>query len=110
MKVEVKAGRKKKSKKKTKKKRKGTVVSMATPASRSQVLSLYRRILREGRLMPTQNRRDWVCEKTKREFREQTDLTDKDMIDWYIRYADTMLDQVNGLKSNTLFACYAQHP
>lgn len=67
---------------------------MATPATRTKILSLYKQILRAGEKMPTPNRRRFVLEKTREEFKAQKHLTDPKEINFCIRYADTNLDTV----------------
>jgi hypothetical protein len=67
---------------------------MATPASRTKALSLYRKLLRAAMRMPTPNRRNFVVRKTRIEFKTSMTLTDADAINEAIRLADTNLDTV----------------
>lgn len=67
---------------------------MATPQTRKQVLSLYRKLLRGGMMMPTPNRQNFVIRKTRAEFKAQIKLEDPEAIKQAIRLADTNLDTV----------------
>jgi hypothetical protein len=67
---------------------------MATPATRSKALSIYRRLLRGAMKMPTPNRQNFVLRKTRSEFKASVDLTDPEEIHEAIRLADTNLDTV----------------
>ena len=62
--------------------------------ARSQVLSLYRRLLRGAEKMPTPNRRNFVVRKTRAGFRANAAIVDPDEIRECIRLADTNLDTV----------------
>jgi hypothetical protein len=67
---------------------------MATPATRTKALSLYRKLLRAAMRMPTPNRQNFVIRKTRIEFKTSMSLTDPDAINEAIRLADTNLDTV----------------
>jgi hypothetical protein len=67
---------------------------MATPATRTKALSLYRKLLRAAMRMPTPNRQNFVIRKTRIEFKTSIALTDPDAINEAIRLADTNLDTV----------------
>jgi hypothetical protein len=68
--------------------------TMATPATRTKALSLYRKLLRAAMRMPTPNRQNFVIRKTRIEFKTSMSLTDPDAINEAIRLADTNLDTV----------------
>jgi len=70
------------------------VLAMATPQTRMRVLSLYRQLLRGAQKMPTPNRRKFVAKKTRKEFKENKNLTSKEDIEFGLRLADTNLDTV----------------
>mmetsp|Transcript_132687 Transcript_132687/g.197648 ORF Transcript_132687/g.197648 Transcript_132687/m.197648 type:complete len:89 (+) Transcript_132687:94-360(+) len=63
-------------------------------ATRSQVLSLYRKLLRGAMKMPTPNRQNFVIRKTRTGFKANIDLADEEEIRQCIRLADTNLDTV----------------
>jgi len=67
---------------------------MATPATRSRALSLYRLLLRGAEKMPTPNRRKFVAKKTRKEFKANKNLTSAEDIKFCLRLADTNLDTV----------------
>jgi Complex 1 protein (LYR family) len=67
---------------------------MATPATRTKALSLYRKLLRAAMRMPTPNRQNFVIRKTRTEFKASMTLTDPEAINEAIRLADTNLDTV----------------
>jgi predicted PhzF superfamily epimerase YddE/YHI9 len=67
---------------------------MATPATRSKALSLYRQLLRGAMKMPTPNRQKFVIRKTRTEFKANINLDDPEAIKQCIRLADTNLDTV----------------
>lgn len=67
---------------------------MATPATRTKALSLYRQLLRGAEKMPTPNRRKFVVKKTRTEFKANRQLTDPEEIKFCLRLADTNLDTV----------------
>jgi hypothetical protein len=67
---------------------------MATPATRSKALSLYRQLLRGAMKMPTPNRQKFVIRKTRTEFKANINLADPEAIKQCIRLADTNLDTV----------------
>ena len=69
-------------------------LTMATPASRSKALSLYRKLMRGAMKMPTPNRQNFVIRKTRTEFKAAMGLTDPEEINEAIRLADTNLDTV----------------
>jgi hypothetical protein len=70
------------------------ITIMATPQTRAQALSLYRKLLRGGQSMPTPNRQNFVFKKTRVEFKASVGITDPDAITHCIRLADTNLDTV----------------
>jgi len=67
---------------------------MATPATRTRALSLYRQLLRGAEKMPTPNRRRFVAKKTRTEFKANKGLTSAEEIQFCLRLADTNLDTV----------------
>jgi hypothetical protein len=67
---------------------------MSTPTTRSKALSLYRQLLRGAAKMPTPNRRKFVMQKTRKEFKSNIHLTDPEEIKFCLRLADTNLDTV----------------
>jgi Complex 1 protein (LYR family) len=67
---------------------------MSTPTTRSKALSLYRQLLRGAAKMPTPNRRKFVIQKTRKEFKSNIHLTDPEEIKFCLRLADTNLDTV----------------
>lgn len=67
---------------------------MATPATRMRALSLYRQLLRGAQKMPTPNRRKFVAQKTRREFKANKRLASAEEIEFGLRLADTNLDTV----------------
>jgi Complex 1 protein (LYR family) len=71
-----------------------TTTMMATPATRTKALSLYRQLLRGAEKMPTPNRRKFVAKKTRTEFKANKSLSDPEEISFCIRLADTNLDTV----------------
>ena len=62
--------------------------------TRAMALSLYRQLLRAADKMPTPNRRNYVIQKTRDEYRANRHLTNAEEIDFCIRLADTNLDTV----------------
>lgn len=69
-------------------------MSTPTATTRIKCLSLYRQLLRAAEKMPTPNRRRFVIQKTRSEFRSNMHLLDPDAIQFCIRLADTNLDTV----------------
>lgn len=65
-----------------------------TAATRARALSLYRQLMRAAKKMPTPNRRNFVINKTRDEYREHMELMDADQIEFHLRLADTHLDTV----------------
>ena len=63
-------------------------------STRAKALSLYRQLLRSAEKMPTPNRRNYVIQKTRDEYRANQNLTDPQEIDFCLRLADTNLDTV----------------
>ncbi|KAL7515882.1 hypothetical protein ACHAWX_000957 [Stephanocyclus meneghinianus] len=66
----------------------------SSQSTRSRALSLYRRLLRASRQMPTPNRRNYIASKTRLEYRKHMRLTDAEEIEFCLRLADTNLDTV----------------
>ena len=66
----------------------------ATAATRARALSLYRQLLRAAQKMPTANRRNFVVNKTRDEYRDNMELMDAEQIEFHLRLADTHLDTV----------------
>jgi Complex 1 protein (LYR family) len=66
----------------------------AVNPNRIKVLSLYRQLIRGAEKMPTPNRKKFVIQKTRSEFKKNMHLTDADQILFNIRLADTNLDTV----------------
>lgn len=66
----------------------------ATAATRTRALSLYRQLMRAAKKMPTANRRNFVINKTRDEYRDNMDLANAEEIEFYLRLADTHLDTV----------------
>mmetsp|Transcript_17577 Transcript_17577/g.35010 ORF Transcript_17577/g.35010 Transcript_17577/m.35010 type:complete len:91 (+) Transcript_17577:121-393(+) len=71
------------------------VVQGVQASLRVQSLSLYRRLLRSARQMPTPNRRAFVEQKTRVEFRENSFETDPKEIRFLLMLGETNLDTVN---------------
>lgn len=63
-------------------------------ATRRKALSLYRQLLRGAAKMPTPNRRRFVVNKTRTEFKANKHVTDPADIEFCLRLADTNLDTV----------------
>jgi len=61
---------------------------------KQRVLRLYRNIIKNGLKMPTQNRRDWIRHKARVEFVENKDLDDATDIDFFVRLAETQLENI----------------
>ena len=61
---------------------------------RPRALSLYRRLLRASSTMPTPNRRNYIANKTRKEYRKNMGLSDVEEIEFCLRLADTNLDTV----------------
>ena len=61
---------------------------------RLRALSLYKRLLRAARRMPTPNRANYVVTKTRDEYRKHSRLVNKEEIEFQLRLADTNLDTV----------------
>jgi len=72
------------------------------------ILHLYRSILREGKKMPTQNRRDFVKIKARKEFKAAKNETDPQKIVDDIALAETLLEvvQVQQQHLNEVFSTY----
>jgi len=66
----------------------------ATTATRVRALSLYRQLMRAAKKMPTANRRNFVVNKTRDEYRDNMEITDAEQIEFHLRLADTHLDTV----------------
>ncbi|CAB9510336.1 expressed unknown protein [Seminavis robusta] len=64
------------------------------PQMRARALSLYRQLLRGAEKMPTPNRRNFVVQKTRSEFRANQHLTDFKKIEACFKLADTNIDTV----------------
>jgi len=69
-------------------------MELTTPLLRSQVLRLYRKILKEGKKLPLPTRRDYVFNKTRKEFRANRFLTNKDDITSRITFANDCLESL----------------
>jgi Complex 1 protein (LYR family) len=65
-----------------------------TAATRRRALSLYRQLLRGAQRMPTPNRRRFVVQKTRSEFKACMHWTSMEDIEFGLRLADTNLDTV----------------
>jgi len=65
---------------------------MTAAATPSRVLSLYRALLREARLMPTANRRQFIEERAGREFRAGGSASDPQQIAFLISLAEVQVD------------------
>jgi hypothetical protein len=76
----------------TEDKRSVTPEEIAT--QRSRALSLYRRLLRASSQMPTPNRRNYIANKTRKEYKRNKGMTDVEEIEFCLRLADTNLDTV----------------
>ncbi|KAL3768233.1 hypothetical protein ACHAWO_006255 [Cyclotella atomus] len=61
---------------------------------RPRALSLYRRLLRASSQMPTPNRRNYIANKTRKEYKRNKGITDVEEIEFCLRLADTNLDTV----------------
>ncbi|KAL6064907.1 hypothetical protein QOT17_010631 [Balamuthia mandrillaris] len=64
------------------------------PASRSDILRLYKSLFRAAEQMPTVNREMWVKEKARRDFKLNKDLTDEEDIQTVMAVGLTHLDSV----------------
>eukprot|EP01125_Pyxidicula_operculata_P019915 TRINITY_DN7250_c0_g1_i1.p1 TRINITY_DN7250_c0_g1~~TRINITY_DN7250_c0_g1_i1.p1 ORF type:complete len:104 (+),score=0.84 TRINITY_DN7250_c0_g1_i1:26-313(+) len=62
--------------------------------SKTTILSLYRKILREGQRMPTPNRRKYVYNKAYKEFRVSAKLVDSVEIEERIVFAQDMYENI----------------
>jgi hypothetical protein len=69
-------------------------MAQVVAATRPQVLSLYRKLLRGAMKMPTPNRQNFVIRKTRTGFKANINLTDPEEVRQSIRLADTNLDTV----------------
>lgn len=61
---------------------------------RLRALSLYKRLLRAARRMPTPNRTNYIITKTRDEYRKHSKLVNGEEIEFQLRLADTNLDTV----------------
>eukprot|EP01080_Neovahlkampfia_damariscottae_P001446 gene1446-12065_t len=68
--------------------------------SRNNILSMYRKILKEGRKLQTEGRRKFVEFKTMDSFREYKDETDPEIIVRQIRVALYQIDTIKVQKEN----------
>eukprot|EP01102_Stenamoeba_stenopodia_P023147 TRINITY_DN9880_c0_g1_i1.p1 TRINITY_DN9880_c0_g1~~TRINITY_DN9880_c0_g1_i1.p1 ORF type:complete len:128 (+),score=27.33 TRINITY_DN9880_c0_g1_i1:28-384(+) len=59
-----------------------------------QVLQLYRRLLKEAKLMPTGNQKSWLVGKIKHEFRKNKDVDDPKQLEFLMNYGEVSLDSV----------------
>eukprot|EP00298_Acanthocystis_sp_HF-20_P009508 c18349_g1_i1.p1 GENE.c18349_g1_i1~~c18349_g1_i1.p1 ORF type:complete len:238 (+),score=100.85 c18349_g1_i1:41-715(+) len=80
-------------------------LSDAMNMTKFEILSVYRTIIREGLKMPTQNRRDYIRDKARREFKKNSTLTEPKEIDMQRRMALTISEVVKTqqLHLNQLF-------
>mmetsp|Transcript_13398 Transcript_13398/g.28654 ORF Transcript_13398/g.28654 Transcript_13398/m.28654 type:complete len:86 (+) Transcript_13398:76-333(+) len=60
----------------------------------AKVLSLYRAFIREARLMPTANRRDYVIKKVKHEIEQHRSESDPERIGFLVNLAELQLENV----------------
>ena len=65
-----------------------------TVITRARALSLYRQLIRGAKKMPTPNRKNFVMNKTRMEYRENMFLADPEEIEFCLRLADTNVDTV----------------
>lgn len=63
-------------------------------ASRTRALSLYRLLMRGAKKMPTPNRKNFVMNKTRSEYRANMHLSNPEEIEFCLRLADTNLDTI----------------
>ena len=79
--------------------------------TRGMVLSLYRRLLRVSRGMPTRNRREYVVRKTQIEFRDHRSETDPERIQFLITLGETQLEtaEIQQKHLNDLYQDNAVH-
>jgi len=63
-------------------------------AHASQVLLLYRKIIKEALKLPTQNRRDWVRNKARYEFKTNKNVNDPEQIQFLITLGETHLESL----------------
>ncbi|KAG0254633.1 hypothetical protein DFQ27_006736 [Actinomortierella ambigua] len=76
---------------------------MSTPAAsttRAQTLSLYRRLIRIGKAMPTENRSRLVLARVRGDFREHLTETDPDEIQSLIQLAELQADNLEIQKNH----------
>eukprot|EP00128_Syssomonas_multiformis_P016911 Colp12_sorted_trinity150504_noHs@25670 len=59
-----------------------------------EVLRLYRDILKAARLMPTQNRRDFIQKKARAEFKKSKNVTDSEEQAFLFNLGETQLDTI----------------
>lgn len=75
--------------------------SVATSASASSAArSLYTRILRAARAMPTSNRRAFVCKKARDEFEAARKTTDREQLLLLFAYGETSLDNIEAIAAH----------
>jgi hypothetical protein len=67
---------------------------MAAPAARQRVLALYRALLREGRLMPTENRKQFVWQRVRAAFRDARTQDDAQQLEFLLQLGDTQLENL----------------
>mmetsp|Transcript_8457 Transcript_8457/g.10849 ORF Transcript_8457/g.10849 Transcript_8457/m.10849 type:complete len:86 (+) Transcript_8457:192-449(+) len=65
-----------------------------TLETRKRALSLFRQLMRGAKKMPTVDRREFVEQKTRREFRENMHLTCPEKVEFHLRLAEFNLDNV----------------
>lgn len=64
------------------------------PPANAQALALYRALLREARRMPTANRRQFIRQRVRDEFRAAARLTDDTAVAFRLSLAETQLDNI----------------
>ncbi len=68
--------------------------TLAASATRSRALSLYRQLLRGAKKMPTPNRKNFVINKTRNEYRVNMHLNNPEEIEFCLKLADTNVDTI----------------
>lgn len=63
-------------------------------STRQRALALYRALLREARLMPTENRRAFVAKKARLEFEASRGQTAAEEVEFSLQLGEVQLDNV----------------
>jgi len=81
---------------------------MSSQLERQFILHLYKSILQEGKKMPTQNRRDFIKMKARKEFKAAKNENDPIKIVENVALAETLLEavQIQQQHLNEFFSTY----